>query len=40
MVKIMPKVCTTNINKESELRQQIKNVTDLIVLKKTKQCLD
>lgn len=35
MGKIMPKVCTTNINKESELRQQIKNVTDLIVLKKT-----
>lgn len=35
MVNIMPKVCTTNINKGSELRQQIKTITDLTVLKKT-----
>lgn len=32
MVKIMPKVCPVKINKEFELRWQIKTIPDLIVL--------
>lgn len=36
MVKMMPKVCPVKINKELELRQQIKNIPDLIALIKIK----
>lgn len=31
MVKIIPKICTVKIKKESELRQHIKTIPDLIV---------